>query len=169
MTTGADADTSWSALSEQNDDARLQAMMERYRQMAGQPDEMRAQTLTSMVNAEFALDDATLLPFTQSRLNAIIAYARENMDGAKAIAGTYDQVFDKMGAVAAMRRASMVQTAARTMPTEDIDTLDQLFPSLVRQVPRAHTDALQRTASQDRIEAARQAASTKKKPFWKFW
>ena len=49
------------------------------------------------------------------------------------------------------------------------DTLDQLFPSLVRQVPRAHTDALQRTASQDRIEAARQAAANKKKPFWKFW
>ena len=168
MTTGADADTSWSALSEQPDDARLQAMTERYRQMVGQSDEMRAQTLTSMVNAEFSLDDVALLAFTSSRLNAIIAYAREDMDGAKKIAGTYDQVFDKMGAVAAMRRASMVQTAARTMPTEDIDTLDQLFPSLVRQVPRAHVDALTRTASQDRIEAARQSQANKK-PFWKFW
>jgi alkanesulfonate monooxygenase SsuD/methylene tetrahydromethanopterin reductase-like flavin-dependent oxidoreductase (luciferase family) len=168
MTTGADADTSWSALSEQPDDARVQAMTERYRQMAGQSDEMRAQTLSSMINAEFTLDDVALLSFTSSRLNAIIAYAREDMDGAKAIAGTYDQVFDKMGAVAAMRRASMVQTAARTMPTEDIDTLDQLFPSLVRQVPRAHTDALTRTASQDRIEAARQSQANKK-PFWKFW
>ncbi len=169
MTTGADADTSWSALSEQDEEARQRAMVERYRQMAGQSDDQRAQTLSSMVNAEFSLDDTALLPFTQSRLNAIIAFAREDMDGAKKVAGTYDRVFDTMGAVAAMRRASMVQTAARTMQTEDIDTLDELFPSLVRQVPRAHTDALQRTASQDRIEAARQATATKKKPFWKFW
>ena len=168
MTTGADADTSWSALAEQDDDARQRAMIERYRTMAAQPDDARTQTLASMINAEFALDDATLLPFTASRLNAIIAFAREDMDQAKVVASTYDAVFDKMGAVTAMRRASMVQTAARTMPTEDIDTLDQLFPSLVRQVPRAHTEALTRTASQDRIEAARQSQLTKK-PFWKFW
>jgi hypothetical protein len=168
MTTNADADTSWSALAEQDDDARHRAMTERYRAIAAQADDARIQTLTSMINAEFALDDATLLPFTTSRLNAIIAFAREDMDAAKVLANAYDRVFDTMGAVAAMRRASMVQTAARTMPTDDIDTLDALFPSLVRQVPRAHTEALTRTASQDRIEAARQSQANKK-PFWKFW
>jgi alkanesulfonate monooxygenase SsuD/methylene tetrahydromethanopterin reductase-like flavin-dependent oxidoreductase (luciferase family) len=168
MTTGADADTSWLALSEQDEQARQSAMTERYRQLAGQPEETREQTLASMVAAEFQLDDVKLLEFTSSRLNAIATFARQDLDGAKAIAGSLDRVFDKMGAVAAMRRASMVQTAARVMPTEDIDTLDQLFPSLVRQVPRAHTEALTRTASQDRIEAARQTQANKK-PFWKFW
>jgi hypothetical protein len=168
MTSEVQMDATWGALSELEASARQQAMEERFARLAARGEDERLAETEAMIRAEYALDDPALHDFTASRLRALIAL--EQRDPAQANAGVraYDAVFEKLPAEMAMKRASVVQTVARSdLSGDEIDVLFELIPSLVQTLPHARQDALQQTASQDRVEAARERH--KDKPFWKFW
>ncbi len=148
----------WAALASAADGERVGMMRVVLDEVLALGDAERASAIETMVQREYALDDAQLRPFTISRLRAWLQIAEGNMDGATALARGYDAAFDKLGAAMAMRRSTLVQTVARhDLTPEEVGGLFNLIPSIVRQVPKS----VRSTQVYDK--------PGRKKPFWKFW
>lgn len=159
MVTGSSIAERWVSLADVPDGERVDRMKTLLGEVVPLEQGERLQTIEGMVQAEYALDDERLRPFTVSRLRAWLAIADENMEDALALARGYDAAFDHLGAAMAMRRSTMVQTVARQdLQPAEVTGLFDLIPSIVRQVPRA----IPETRHYDKPEE-------KKKPFWKFW
>jgi hypothetical protein len=172
MTSGIQADTSWSDLAQSDAASRQRAMEERFARLAAKGEDERLHEIEAMILAEYSLGEKELQEFTASRLRAWIALEQRDPAQAQAATRGYDRVFDRMPGDLAMRRATVVQTVARQeLSAEEIEALFDLIPSMVRHLPRAKQDIMRNVESQNRIEAARTrtAAGRAKKPFWKFW
>jgi hypothetical protein len=164
MSTG-DAGERWAALASESPEARVEPMCAVLREVIALPADQQAAPLEAMVRAEYALDDAALHSFTSSRLRALIKMAGENMEGLRVLSHSWDRVFDRMPASVAMRRATIVQTVARSeMSPQEVSVLFELIPSIVQQIPRTPTGM---TTPAERAAAA--AAPPPRKPWWKFW
>ncbi len=155
-------DSSWSELIALDDAARQRAMVERFRQLTALDEGARLDRLEGMARAEYALPDADLHRFTASRLRAWIELDHKDPGQAQLLASAYDQVFRRVPAELAMRRAMLVQSVARSeLTAEEIAELDKMAPSLMQVVPHATT-----------MSGIRQREATpepRAKPRWKFW
>lgn len=158
------ADTSWSNLAAVDDTARRAAMVARFQRLALADEPTRVRELESMVRAEYALPEAELHAFTLCRLRAWIGLHAEDPGQAQAIATAYDRVFERVPAGLAMRRASVVQTVARTdLEEAELRVLALMVPSLLASVP--HGNAGDHGAIRQRVEGD----TRQRRPFWKFW
>ena len=164
MTTQAQPDAIWAALADLDDEQRQKAMFQRFRTLEDSAEEKRQSELAAMVAAEDAMSDEAIYPFALSQLRVWAQLAREDLPKAKAIASGYEQVYGGLAGTSAWRRATVVQTIARLdLSAEEIDAIAELVPSLMRQIPRAHTNILQRGAGEADAMRARRAAA----PLWK--
>lgn len=161
MAGGTEAATMWSGLSGTPESDRVGPMCDLLRGVMSLPETERTSTLRAMVQAEYALDDAALHSFTASRLRAWLRLAAEDMELARSLSRSWDQVFDGMPAQTAMRRATVVQTVARSeLSAEEVGVLFEFIPSIVRQIPRAPSKLAQRVP---------EAPPERDAPWWKFW
>lgn len=149
-------------------------MAERFREVGALPEEEMLTRLQAMVQAEYALDDEALKPFTVSRLRTWLALKEEDLQLAQSLAHGYDTVFNRLPAQIAFRRAAMVQGIARdSLTMDEVEGLFELIPSLVRSVPRASSDTIARQAAANDLAASQLAAAggvvVTQKPWWKFW
>ncbi|MDP2327106.1 MAG: hypothetical protein Q8M79_03360 [Dehalococcoidia bacterium] len=161
MAGGAQAGTTWAGLASRPEAERVGPMCDLLREVMSLPEDQRATALDGMVRAEYALDDATLHSFTASRLRAWLRLAGDDMESARTLSRAWDQVFDGMPAETAMRRATVVQTVARSeLSSEEVAVLFEFIPSIVRQIPRAPSSLSQRIA---------EAPPERDTPWWKFW
>jgi len=164
LTTQAQPDASWAALADLDDRQRQNAMIERFRKLEETGEEQRRRDLAAMIAAEDAMDDTAIYPFALSQLRVWAQLAGENLEKAKAIANGYEQVYGERTGTAAWRRATVVQTIARLdLSAEEIDAIAELVPSLMRQIPRARTNILERGRDEANATRARHANA----PFWK--
>ena len=158
MVTNSGLAERWAGLASVADDERAGKMRALLDEVLALGETERTSAIETMVQHEYALEDAQLRPFTISRLRAWLQIADGNMEGATSLARGYDAAFDRLGAALAMRRSTMVQTVARhDLTPEEVTGLFNLIPSIVRQVPKS-------TAPTRVYEKPEQ-----KKPFWKFW
>ncbi len=161
MVASNDIGQRWAGLASVAEGDRQTQMRAVLEEVLGLGEGERVEAIRSMVDAEYALPDDDLRPFTVSRLRTWLAIGADNMDGATSLARGYDAAFEKLPAAAAMRRSTTVQTVARTtLSAEEIQGLFALIPSIVQQIPRAVPSA--HTQRKEDAPAA-------KKPFWKFW
>ncbi len=161
MAGGAQVATTWSGLARTPEADRVGSMCDVLRGVMSLPEDQRTTALNAMVQAEYALDDAALHSFTASRLRAWLRLASEDMDLTRALSRSWDQVFDGMPAATAMRRATVVQTVARSeMNAEEVGVLFEFIPSIVRQIPRAPSKLAQPVP---------EAPPERDAPWWKFW
>lgn len=161
MAGGAQAGTAWAGLASRPEAERVGPMCDLLRDVMSLPEGQRATALDGMVRAEYALDEATLHSFTASRLRAWLRLAADDMESARTLSRAWDHVFDGMPAEMAMRRATVVQTVARSeLNAEEVAVLFEFIPSIVRQIPRAPSSLSQR------VEEAPPEQDT---PWWKFW
>ena len=164
MTTQAQPDASWAALADLDDAQRQEAMLARFRTLEDATEGDRVSGLATMVAAEDAMTDEVIYPFTLSQLRAWAQLAREDLSKAQAIANGYEHVYGSLSGTAAWRRATVVQTIARLdLSADEVDAIAELVPSLMRQIPRAHTNILERGADEANATRARHAAA----PLWK--
>lgn len=149
----------WAALAQLDEQERTRGMREHLESVRALEDEAWLEALRGMVEAEYALSDEALRPFTASRLRVWAEIAAEDLATAQMFARGYDTVLGACGASMAMRCASMTQSVARSdLTPEQVEVLFSVVPSLGRSVPRAKVDAL------------RPAEAPKKKAAgWKFW
>jgi hypothetical protein len=161
MAGGAQAGTAWAGLASRPEAERVGPMCDLLREVMSLPEDQCATALDGMVRAEYALDEATLHSFTASRLRAWLRLAADDMESARTLSRAWDHVFDGMPAEMAMRRATVVQTVARSeLNAEEVAVLFEFIPSIVRQIPRAPSSLSQR------VEEAPPEQDT---PWWKFW
>ncbi|PKN82590.1 MAG: hypothetical protein CVU47_02410 [Chloroflexi bacterium HGW-Chloroflexi-9] len=161
MAGGAQAGTTWGGLASLPEADRVGPMCDLLREVMSLPEDQRTSAMDGMVRAEYALDEATLHSFTASRLRAWLRLAGEDMDLARSMSQAWDHVFDGMPAETAMRRATVVQTVARSeLNAEEVSVLFEFIPSIVRQIPRAPSSLSQRLA---------EAPPERDTPWWKFW
>lgn len=161
MAGGAQAGTAWAGLASRPEAERVGPMCDLLREVMSLPEDQRSAALNGMVRAEYALDEATLHSFTASRLRAWLRLAGDDMESARTLSRAWDQVFDGMPAETAMRRATVVQTVARSeLNAEEVAVLFEFIPSIVRQIPRAPSSLSQRIA---------EAPPERDTPWWKFW
>lgn len=157
----------WGALSGVSGAAQAAGMRGVLDEVAQLADAERGEAIEAMVKAEYALDNAALHPFTASRLRTWLALSSDDMEAARKIVHGYDSAFERLPGEMAMRRATIVQTVARSeMTLEEVTGLFDLIPSLVRQVPRAVRSSNYAPAGSGGAAAM---APGKKKPVWKFW
>lgn len=157
------ADTTWSNLAALDEEARRAAMTERFRRLASTEETERLRELEAMVRAEYALPEAELHRFTLSRLRAWLQLHEQDRGQASALARAYDAVFQRVPGELAMRRATVVQTVARTELTpEELTALDEMAPTLMQSV--AH-----RPGGTTDLRARTEADTAPRKPRWKFW
>ena len=169
MTTEAQLDMTWSALSDAEPSARISGMRQRFDALGGLDQPEREQQAESMILAEYALEDEQLADFTESRLRAWLSLAADNLQEAQDVANAYNKAFERVPGAIAMRRAALVHTVARDRLTpEDMDVLFELIPRLVANVPRASQEAVEHAAELAR-RAARDPVARRRKPWWKFW
>jgi len=162
MVTSNDIGGRWAALAAAGEDERGAQMRVILNEVLALDEGARIEVVRQMVEAEYALPDAQLKPFTVSRLRTWLAIAGSNLESAQSIARGYDAAFEKMPGAAAMRRSTTVQGVARDVLTvEEVQGLFALIPSIVRQVPRAIPPSTPRPPKPDEAPS--------KKPFWKFW
>ncbi len=168
MTTGAGAsvaDTSWSNLAVLDEQARRKAMSERFVRLASAEESERIRELEAMVRAEYALPEDELHSFTCSRLRAWIELREQDPGQASALARAYEAVFRRVPGELAMRRATVVQSVARTeLSPEELAALDELMPQLLESVPHRSGEAGSGVRARSDV-----AATPKAKPRWKFW
>ena len=150
-------DTTWSDLADLDDAAAQTAMGERFATLAQLPAEEMVAQMRPMLTAEYELDPPRLAKFTVCRLRALLAMPH---DEAAAIYDGYNKVFETMPSDTAMRRATVVQNAARTMTPEEVSGLHALIPAFTSQIP-----VVQLTAT----PASSELAEPKKHPAWQFW
>ncbi|MDO9443687.1 MAG: hypothetical protein Q7K37_00065 [Dehalococcoidia bacterium] len=161
MAGGAQAGTTWAGFASQPEAERVGPMCDQLRAVMSLPEDQRVAALSGMVRAEYALDEATLHSFTASRLRAWLRLAGEDMELARSLSREWDHVFDGMPGDTAMRRATVVQTVARSeLNAEEVSVLFEFIPSIVRQIPRAPSSLSQRVA---------EAPPERDTPWWKFW
>ncbi|MDA1240638.1 MAG: hypothetical protein O2798_07320 [Chloroflexi bacterium] len=161
MVTSNDIGVRWAGLASAGEAERGQQMRAILDEVLALDEGARVEVVRRMVEAEYALTDEQLRPFTVSRLRSWLAIADSDLASAQAIARGYDAAFEQMPGAAAMRRSTTVQTVARTtLSAAEIQGLFALIPSIVQQIPRAVP-----SAHTQRKEDAPEA----KKPFWKFW
>ncbi len=164
MTTQAQPDASWAALAELDDAQRQKAMSERFHKLEDVGEDQRHAELSAMVAAEDAMNDEAIYPFALSQLRVWAQLAGEDLTKAQAIANGYERVYGGLAGTKAWRRATVVQTVARIdLSAEEIDGIAELVPSLMRQIPRARTNILERGADEADALRARRAAA----PLWK--
>ncbi|MYI83153.1 MAG: hypothetical protein F4056_07650 [Chloroflexi bacterium] len=169
MTTEAQPDMTWSALSDAEPSARISEMRQRFDALSRLDQPSREQQAESMIRAEYALDDESLADFTESRLRSWLSLAADNIEGARDVARAYDRAFERVPGEMAMHRAGLVHMIARDRLTpEDTDVLYELIPRLVENVPRASQEAVEHAAEVSRLTGGGPAASGGK-PWWKFW
>ena len=169
MTTEAQLDMTWSALSDAEPSARISEMRQRFDALAGLDQAAREQQAESMIRAEYALEDEKLADFTESRLRAWLSLAADNLQVAQDVANAYNTAFERVPGAIAMRRAALVHTVARDRLTpEDMDVLYELVPRLVANVPRASQEAVEHAAELAR-KARGEPVVRRAKPWWKFW
>ncbi len=169
MTTEAQLDMTWSALSDAEPSARISEMRQRFDALAGLDEAAREQQAESMIRAEYALEDEKLADFTESRLRAWLSLAADNLQVAQDVANAYNTAFERVPGAIAMRRAALVHTVARDRLTpEDMDVLYELVPRLVANVPRASQEAVEHAAELAR-KARGEPVVRRAKPWWKFW
>jgi len=153
-------DRDWVALASLDAKERVEQMRERFRALFSLSDEERRARLAAMIHAEYELPDTELHEFTLSRLRAWIELAAEDREATRALGQGYDDVFDRLPASIAMRRATILQTVAgRELTISDIDTLFDVIPGLTRQLPQ----------KQHAIRSAEAEPVRRKergKPFW---
>jgi len=141
-------------------------MIDRFRGLSTLEESQRLDRLEAMARAEYALPEVELHQFTASRLRAWIELDRNDPGQAQLLATAYDQVFKRVPAELAMRRAMAIQSVARSdMTPEEIVELDRLVPALMAAVP--HTGSAQKAMGGIRQREATPARTAK--PKWKFW
>jgi hypothetical protein len=151
-------DTPWGALVDLDDATAKQAMAERFRSLATLgPDDLTAE-LRPMIVQEYALDAASLAKFTACRLRSLLELPQGD---AVAISDGYNRVFNTLPSELAMRRATVVQSAAREMTPEEIAKLHEIIPAFTSQIPAVTTIAPRAPSASP--EPAKQ------KPAWMFW
>lgn len=161
MAGGAHAGMTWAGLASRSEAERVTPMCDLLRQVMSLPEDQRTEVLNGMVRAEYALDEAALHSFTASRLRAWLRLAGEDMELARLLSRDWDRVFDGMPAETAMRRATVVQTVARSeLNAEEVAVLFEFIPSIVRQIPRAPSNLSRQVAD---------APPEPDTPWWKFW
>lgn len=139
-------------------------MLARFHVLEDVAEEQRHRDIASMVSAEDSMDDEGIYPFALSQLRVWAQLAREDLPKAQAIANGYERVYSERAGTAAWRRATVVQTIARLdLSADEVDALSELVPSLMRQIPRARTNILERGAGEADAVRARRAAA----PLWR--
>jgi hypothetical protein len=151
-------DTTWAALADAADATAERAMGDRFQELSKlSPDDLVTE-LRPMIMEEYALDATRLAKFTSCRLRSLLKLPERD---AVAISDGYNQVFNTLPGELAMRRATVVQTAARDMTPEQIEKLHAIIPAFTSQIPAART-------STDRAPGT-SPERAKKKPAWMFW
>ena len=103
MTTEAQLDMTWSALSDEEPAARISGMRQRFDAMAGLDQATREQQAEAMIRAEYALEDEQLADFTESRLRSWLSLAADNLPEAQDVASAYNMAFERVPGGIAMR------------------------------------------------------------------
>ena len=158
MTTDTSVDEAWGQLADAGEEERERQMFQRYTELASLSEEARKSRLLAMAKAEYALSDAKLRPFTQSRMRVWLTMETEN---ATKVAVSYSAAMDQMPGPAAMRRVALVQTLARGFSPEDRERLAALVPQVFAGRPVLVAKVLGVTPSP--------MQPSSKKPWWAFW
>lgn len=159
-------DTTWSGLIALAPEPRADAMRERYEQLLALPDAEMESKLEDMIVAEYTLDSASLHSFTASRLRVLIGIAAKDVERARRVAHAGDVAFSRMPGTIAMRRTEIVQTIARTeLTAQEVETLRELLPTLLQQLPRLAVGPLFGHAT----ESVPPGGNRTRKPWWKVW
>ncbi|MEX1023393.1 MAG: hypothetical protein WD058_09630 [Dehalococcoidia bacterium] len=161
----------WGGLASQPESAQSEGMRSILAEVLALDDTHRLDVLEAMVRAEYALESDSLRAFTRSRLRTWIAISADDLEGAKSLARGYDAAFDRLPAELAMRRASTVQTVARSdLAADEVTALFDLIPSLVRQVPRATPAPISAARTADAVTSGVNAVvAAAARPWWKVW
>lgn len=158
MATPIVKDEAWGALTEVGEAEREPRMRARYLELAALSDGERLVRLRAMAEAEYALPDEKLRPFTTSRMRVWLGL---DLPVAQTIARSYDAVMRQMPGPVAMRRVATVQTMARGFSLEDQERLRSLVPGVFA----ARTDAV---SVVPRILTTPAPAEAKKRSWWPF-
>jgi hypothetical protein len=146
----------WSALAGLSDGHAQEAMVARFHAVAAGPADQRFPELRTMIVEEYELDAEALHRFTANRLRSWLTLPAVE---ANIIASAYNAVFESLPSEVAMRRASTVQTVARTMTASEVDGLHALIPSLLGPIPSGRPAA----------SAPADSAASRPKKGWRFW
>ncbi len=164
LTMQSQPDASWAALADLDEERRQKEMSERFHSIENLAGDQRHVQIAAMVSAENALSDDAGYDFTRSQLRVWAQLAAEDLEKAKSIANGYEEIYAELAGTVAWRRATVVQTIARMdLSAEEVIGIAELVPSLMRQIPRARTNILERGAD----EAAALRVSRSEQPFWK--
>lgn len=163
---------SWGRLADLSESEREPQMRARYAELVGVPEEQRRAALKTFAQAEYALPDGKLRPFTKSRMRVWLSM---NADEARTLALSYDAIMNQMPAVAAMKRVSIVQSLSKEFSEEDQARLRAMAPTVFTsksappQSPSNYGAAKPASRkAQSKPEPA--AAGPKgKKAWWAFW
>lgn len=159
------ADLSWSGLARSTADDRQGEMKKRLAAVARLEESARNAAVTSMIRAEYALDEDALHSLTASWLRAWIDLHREDPQQAEIIAATYASVFDAAPSDLAMRRAAVVQTVARqTLTDSEVALLSAELPSLGLPPSRTIRGTGER-GLRERVDGD----TVPLRAWWKFW
>jgi len=171
MNSDVQPDGSWGALAELAPAAQVEEMRKRFEALADRDQPARERQAQEMILSEYLLGDEQLGNFTESRLRVWIAMAQANLERTQIIANAYEKAFERVQGAIALRRTAIVQMVARErLSSSDIDVLFELIPNLVRHLPRASQEAVERAAHVERLAAAAARESgARSKPWWKLW
>ena len=121
------ADQAWGLFADADEEERRAKMLQRYVELASQPEDERTSQMVMMATAEYALPDDKLRAFTHSRLSVWLEMDPEVV---QIVAASYDAVMQRMPGPQAMRRVSLVQTLAKDFPQEGRERLVALLPNV---------------------------------------
>ena len=151
----------WGALADASEEARQAEMRKQYEELAKLSEDERSSKMAQMIESEYALPESKLRAFTVSRLTVWIDM---DVESARSIAGTYDQVMKRMSANVAMRGVGMVQTLAREFTPEQVDRLYVLIPAMIQHMPRGEVSVLAHSEKE-----AAPPVERRRKSRWQFW
>ncbi len=104
--------------------------------LAGVSTHQRRRMLAALVEREYQLDEERLRAFTHLRLSAFLGLAASDLEAAKKVGRSYDEVFAELPAEVAMRRALHVQSVVISdLAADEVRTLLEVIPGLSRQIP----------------------------------
>ena len=148
----------WAELGDMEEEQRESLMEERYLELAALSEEERQAQLRALAPVEYTLPDDKIWPFHRSRLRT---WLRMDQSAARRVADSYHEVMQQMPADVGMRRVSIVQTVARSLPLEEEERLRDLVPRVFGETPHGVTEA---------PESLRETVGDKqRKPWWRFW
>ena len=152
----------WGALADSSEEDRQTQMGKQYEAIAQLDEDQRCAALKKMADVEYQLPDDKLRIFTATRL---LTWLGMDLEQARTIANSYDQVMKELPAPLAMKRVGMVQTVVRDFDLDQVEQLRELIPSLMREVPRA-IPVSSTPSPESRPVVAEQKSS---KSSWQFW